>query len=63
MKTKRNTRSVAVNTASTYHTISGHNYEHFRPFHNKDNNQRWKVQVQKVKVLLSILFQSPGFAN
>jgi len=25
--------------------------------------QRCKVQVQKVKVLLSILFQSPGFAN
>jgi len=24
---------------------------------------RCKVQVQKVKVLLSILFQSPGFAN
>jgi len=24
--------------------------------------QRCKVQVQKVKVLLSILFQSPGFA-
>ncbi len=25
--------------------------------------QSWKVQVQKVKVLFSVLYQSPGFAN